>query len=63
MAWRTQRSACIGGLLAMVTALPLRADVVISNGPSNAAVLTGLILALVVIAGGIWWIRRRRKRP
>ena len=37
-------------------------DVVIPARPGNAAVLIGLILALLVIVGGIWWVRRRRKR-
>jgi hypothetical protein len=32
------------------------------GGPGGAAVLIGLILALAVIAGGVWWVRRRRKR-
>jgi LPXTG-motif cell wall-anchored protein len=41
---------------------PGAADVVVPHGPGEAAVLTGLILALAVIAGGIWWVRRRRKR-
>ena len=33
-----------------------------AHGPSDITVLIGLILALAVIAGGIWWVRRRRKR-
>jgi hypothetical protein len=37
-------------------------DVLIPAGSGGAAVLLGLILALAVIAGGIWWVRRRRKR-
>jgi LPXTG-motif cell wall-anchored protein len=37
-------------------------DVVVPHGPGDAAVLIGLVLALAVIAGGIWWVRRRRKR-
>ncbi len=37
-------------------------DVVVPRGPGGATVLIGLILALAVIAGGIWWVRRRRKR-
>jgi hypothetical protein len=43
---------------------PGPSDVVVRvpAGPGEAAVLTGLILALVVIVGGIWWVRRRRKR-
>ena len=59
MAWRT------GCLLSILTALPLRADMLIPRGPGGlggVAVLIGLILALAVIAGGIWWVRRRRKR-
>ena len=38
------------------------ADVVVPRGPGEVAVLTGLMLALAVIVGGIWWVRRRRKR-
>jgi hypothetical protein len=73
MAWR------IGCLFSILTALRLRADmlvphnppappgpgaadVVIPRGPGEVAVLTGLILALAVIVGGMWWVRRRRKR-
>ena len=41
---------------------PNMADVLVPYGLGGAAVLTGLILALAVIAGGIWWVRRRRKR-
>ena len=41
---------------------PGAADVVVPRGPGEVAVLTGLILALTVIVGGIWWVRRRRKR-
>ena len=65
MAWRMERSARLGCLLSILTALPLRADMLVPRGPGgpgDAAVLTGLILALVVIVGGIWWVRRRRKR-
>ena len=72
----------LGCLLSILTALRLRADmlvphrqpsppgphgpdaadVVVPHGPGEAAVLAGLILALAVIVGGIWWVRRRRKR-
>ncbi len=62
-AWRMERRARLGCLLSILTALPLRADMLLSHGPKNNAVLTGLILALAVIVGGIWWVRRRRKRP
>jgi len=62
MAWRMEPSAPLGCLLAILTALPLRADVLVPHGPGGAAVLAGLILALAVIVGGIWWVRRRRKR-
>jgi hypothetical protein len=37
-------------------------DVIVPRGASGAAVLTGFIVALAVIAGGIWWVRQRRKR-
>jgi LPXTG-motif cell wall-anchored protein len=60
---RIERRARFGCLLSILTALPLRADVVFSRGPNGAAVLAGLILSLAVIIGGIWWVRRRRKRP
>jgi hypothetical protein len=41
---------------------PGAADVVVPHGPGEAVVLAGLILALAVIVGGIWWVRRRWKR-
>jgi LPXTG-motif cell wall-anchored protein len=48
-------------LLLFLTALPLWADLLPRRGQS-ASVVAGLVIAIAVIAGGIWWIRRRRKR-
>lgn len=32
-----------------------------ARGPRDITVLIGLVLALMVIAAGVWWVRRRRK--
>jgi LPXTG-motif cell wall-anchored protein len=39
------------------------ADTLVPYDASNTAIVIGLILAVAVIAGGVWWVRRRRKRP
>ena len=62
----TTRSAGLFCLPAILAAPPLWADVLPPGDPrrilSDPITGVGFLIALAVLAGGVWWIRRRRKR-